>query len=285
MKLNIRQLDNFCLEILDVDLAQIDDATFEALRETWQSNPLLLLRRQSLTETELVALSARFGKLEVIVRKDILSRRQPEVAYISNLRDESGESIGGLGSYDLRWHTDQSYREKPATGAIFLAVEMPEDCGNTWWANTEMAYEALPPETQAQLEGMEGMFKYILYEGDIQDEPDVRDIRNQTPDATHPLVLTNPANGKKSLYLDITQTFGIVGMDPDRGEALLKEVKAHMSRDEFVYKHQWRVGDVMMWDNSRLQHRRDPYDAALPRLAKRTTIFLPPEQFPVPYQP
>lgn len=282
MKLNTRQVGNFCLEILDVDLTQVDDATFAALREVWQQNPLLLLRRQSLTESELVAFSARFGELEVIVRKDILSKRHPEIAYISNLRDESGESIGGLGSYDLRWHTDQSYRVKPATGAVFVAVEMPEESGNTWWANTEMAYGALPPETQAQLEGMEGMFKYILYEGDISDEPDMKEIRELTPDATHPMVLTNPATGRKSLYLDITQTFGISHMDPERGEALLKELKAHMSRDEFVYKHRWRVGDVMMWDNSRLQHRRDPYDAALPRLAKRTTIFLPPEQFPVP---
>ena len=132
---------------------------------------------------------------------------------------------------------------------------------------------------------MEGLFKYILYEGDIKEEPEVKDIRELTPDATHPMVLTNPATGAKSLYLDITQTFGISGMEPARGEALLKELKAHMSRDEFVYKHSWRVGDVMMWDNSRLQHRRDPYDAALPRLAKRTTIFLPPEQFPVPYRP
>lgn len=285
MQLETRQVGNFCLEILNVDLARVDEQTCTAIRETWQRNPLLQLRRQSLTESELVAFSRRFGELEVIVRKDILSRRHPEIAYISNLRDESGRAIGGLGSYDLRWHTDQSYRTKPATGAVFLAVEMPEDAGDTWWANTEMAYARLPPETQAQVEGLEGMFKYVLYEGDITDEPEVQDLRGLTPDAIHPMVLTNPATGKKSLYIDITQTYGIVGMEPERGEALLKELKAHLSREEFIYKHNWRVGDVMMWDNSRLQHRRDPYDAALPRLAKRTTIFLPPDQFPVPYRP
>ncbi|MCZ6473896.1 MAG: TauD/TfdA family dioxygenase [SAR324 cluster bacterium] len=284
MELNMRKLGNFCMEILDLDLTTVDEDTRAAVRRAWQTHPLLLLRRQSLTEGELLDFSRGFGELEVVVREDIHSRRHPEIAYISNLRDEQGRTIGGLGSYDLRWHTDQSYRTKPATGAIFLAVEVPEQGGNTWWANTEMAYDNLPQSLQEELQDCQGMFKYLMYDSDIVEEQEVKDIRGMTPDATHPLVLTHPLSGRKSLYLDITQTFGIVGMPPERSEPLLKELKAIVSKEEFIYSHQWRVGDVMMWDNSRLQHRRDPYDAALPRLAKRTTIFLPPSEFPVPYQ-
>ena len=262
MKLKTRPLEaNFGLEVLDLELATLDDEAGDALRELWQGNPLLLLRRQLLSEIELVDFSARFGKLEIIVRKDIHSVHHPEVVIVSNLRNEAGESIGGLGSYDLRWHTDQSYREKPATGAIFLAVEVPEQGGDTWWANTELAYDALPAGMRDELDHLEGMFKYILYEGDVKDDPKVKDIRELTPDAVHPMVLCHPVTGRKSLYLDVTQTYGIVDMEPARGEALLKELRAHVCRDEFCYRHSWRAGDVMMWDNSRLQHRRDPFDS------------------------
>ena len=283
MKLKTRPLtDGFGLEVLEVDLAQVDDDAFAALRDLWQDNPLLLLRRQSITESELVAFSRRFGELDIVVREDLHSPTHPEVIYVTNMKKENGERLGGLGSYELNWHTDQSYREKPATGSIFFAVEMPEGQAKTSWCSTELAYAALPADLQAELETLKGVTKYRNFERDIKDEAKLKEIHDRTPAVAHPLVLTHPKSGGKSLYVDISKTYEIEGLPPVRGEALLKELKAVMTRPEFVYTHSWRPGDVMMWDNGRLCHRRDPFDATLPRLAKRTTIHMHPGRFPVP---
>ena len=272
----------FGLEVLDVEIDRVDQSTFAALKSLWQENPLLLLRRQVVSETELVDFSRRFGDLEILVREDLLASQHPEIIYVTNLKKEGGERLGGLGSYELNWHTDQSYREKPATGSIFLAVEMPEDQGRTSWCNTQLSYETLPADLQIELQGLRGVTKYTNFERDIKDAATLKQIHDRTPPVAHPLVLTHPRTGAKSLYIDISKTYEIEGLPAQRSEALLKELKGVMTRPEFVFTHHWRPGDVMMWDNSRLCHKREAYDASLPRLAKRTTIFMNPEDFPVP---
>jgi taurine dioxygenase len=283
MKLETRALHpKFGVEVTGVDLTRLDEATHREILRLWQETPLVLIRRQLLSESDLINFSRPFGKLEIIVRKDILSRHNPEVAIVSNLKDESGTPLGGLGSYDLRWHTDQSYRTKPATGAIFYAIEVPPTGGDTSWSNTELAFEALPETLRGELAGYRGQFAYKMYDTDVHADPDVKEIRAQTPDAVHPMVLTHPVRGTRSLYLDPTQTYAIEGLPAERGDALLRELKAHAVRAEFTHTHQWRMGDVMMWDNSRLLHRRDPFDARMPRFMKRTTVFLDPKLFPVP---
>ena len=283
MELNTRPLtDGFGLEVSGLELAELDQDTFEALRGLWRENPLLLLRRQFFTESEMVAFSRRFGELDILVREDLHSPTHPEVIYVTNMKTEDGRPLGGLGSYELNWHTDQSYRERPATGSIFYAVEMPEGQAETSWCNTELSYAVLPADLQEELQGLKGVTKYKNFERDIKDAAKAQEIHDRTPAVAHPMVLAHPRNGRKSLYIDISKTYEIEGLPPQRSEALLKELKAVMTRPEFIYTHNWRPGDVMMWDNSRLCHRRDPYDAALPRLAKRTTIHMSREHFPVP---
>ena len=98
------------------------------------------------------------------------------------------------------------------------------------------------------------------------------------------MVLTQPVSGRKGLYLDPLQTYEIEGMAWPRAERLLDELTAHVTRPEFVFEHKWRRGDIMLWDNCRVLHRREPFDPMAPRLMKRTTIFLPPERYPVPFQ-
>ena len=282
MELNTIPLqDNFGLEILDVDLGQIDEETFAAIHRAWQGEPLLLFRRQFITETELVGFSGRFGRL-FSVPHYMNARRHREVMYVSNMKTEAGERLGSLSSSELNWHSDQSYQREPATGAIFHAVEVPEHEGRTSWCSMQLAYEALPEETRLEIDGLAGISRYNGYERENISEEEKAAMREKYPPVRHPLVLTHPATGRKTLYLDISITSGIVDMAGERARALLKELGAMMIRPEFVYTHTWRPGDVMMWDNGRTLHRRDAFDSALPRLAKRTTIFLPPDQFPVP---
>ena len=132
MQLRTRPLkETFGLEVLDVDLSDLGEATFDAIYKLWQREPLLLFRRQSLSERQQVEYSKRFGDLDVLVRDDMISPKHPEIIYITGLKREDGTPLGGLGTYEIYWHHDQIYRQRPASGSVFYAVEMPENDGRT----------------------------------------------------------------------------------------------------------------------------------------------------------
>jgi len=236
-----------------------------------------------LSEDELVAFSNQFGQAEVIVREDWQSRNRPEVIHISNMKDYFGNSIGGLGAGELDWHTDQSYVISPATGSILYMIEMPKEAPVTFWANLQLAYDALSEEDKALVEGLDVVYDYLVRQSKYDDEPKMSsDLRIATPVVTHPLVNSHPLTGDRSLYLDPTTAAGIRGWDEAAGRELIDRLCAHATRPEFVYAHRWQIGDVVMWDNGFLMHRRDAFDPALSRLLKRTTLRLPPERHIVP---
>lgn len=289
MELETRPLqENFGLEVLNVDLEHMDAETFAAVYKLWQRDPLLLFRRQSVTERRLVDYSKGFGKLERITRDDMYSPTYPEVIYITGMKRPDGRALGGLGVYELHWHHDQIYRLWPATGSIFYATEMPEGAGSTWWCNTALGYASLPDDLKAEIDGKTATAKFghnskRSFQRDFSEDKDrVKVLHDRTPPATHPIVLTHPVTGEKSTFLDPNKTITIEGKSEEETQALLERLFAHIVRDDHIYAHDWRNGDVVMWDNGRLMHRRDGYDPNLPRFAKRTTVFLKPDDFAVP---
>jgi len=261
-----------------------DEETRLALDSALAEHGVLVFRRQALSEAELAAAASRFGALERIVREDWASKYQPEITYISNMRGPDGGAIGGIGQGELAWHTDQSYMARPATGALLYCVETPAGGAPTCWANLEAAYTALDEETKARIDGRRGVFSYAVRvagygEGDrlAADE-----IRRRTPDVTHPLAHTHPETGRKALYLDPGTMAGIEGMDAEEGRALLDRLFAHATEPRFVYRHDWRVGDAVLWDNGFLLHRRDAFDPAQNRWLKRATFRPSPARHIVP---
>ena len=277
--------DSFACEILELRLwEKIDSETVNALRALWAEHGVLIFRRQVLSEGELADFCAHFGPLELTVRRDWASRARPEVGIISNLKDGTGAPIGGLGDGEVLWHSDQSYMLNPATGAGLHAIEITNEGGTTRWANLAKAYEALPERLKNAVEGKQAIFQYAKrlagFSGRDKEIP--MDQRSRTPDVIHPLVHAHPVTGRKSLYLDPTCTIGIVGMDDAAGNALLDELAEFATQPEFVYQHQWRVGDLVLWDNGFLMHQRDPFPQTEKRLMKRTTMFLPRDQHMVP---
>lgn len=288
MPLTTRPLTpSFGLEVFDVDLRNPTTALMAEIDALWVEHPVLLIRDQLLDEAQQIAFSQALGPTNIHVRTDIRSRAHPEVVLVSNLRLENGDNIGALASGEAAWHTDSCYKPKPDTGSILYAVEVPPGEGSTAWANTQLAYAALSDDMKAQVDGLRGEYAYNIFDVDITGDDDVKDIRAKTPDVVHPLVLTQPSPeggvGRKGLYFDPLQTYGVEGMDPTEGKALLAELAAHITQPQFVYAHNWRRGDVVFWDNCRVLHRREPFDPMVPRLLKRTTIFLPPDRYPVPF--
>ncbi len=276
--------DTFAHQVLDLNLwKDLDERTLNRLRIAWRRHGVLLFRRQSLSESELVSFFSHFGKSEVIVRTDWQSRNRDEVIHISNMKDASGRSIGGLGSGELDWHTDQSYMTHPATGALLYMVEMPNEGGTTYWANLQQAYDALNEETRSQIADLEAIYDYAKRQSSYDDEaPLSASLRRKTPPVLHPLVCINPQTRRQSLYIDPSTTVGISGVSAKKGAALLAQLSAHATQPCFVYTHHWQIGDVVMWDNGQVLHRRDHFGEATPRWLKRLTCQLSPEHHLIP---
>jgi taurine dioxygenase len=286
MPIEIQALDeSFACEVVGLRLWEPhDDRTVDRLRQLWAHHPVLVVRRQALSEWELAEFSAFFGPLERVVRTEWASPVVPEVGLISNLKDGQANPIGGLGDGELQWHSDQSYMMNPATGAALYAVELPPEGGRTSWVDLAAAYAALPDRLKRLVEDRRAMFSYVKRLAGYQgvDRTISAEASRKTPTVLHPLVHTHPVTGRKALYLDSTTTVGIEGVDVATGSALLDEIYAYATQPEFVYRHDWQVGDVVMWDNGSTMHRREPFDPKARRLMKRTTIFLSRERHIVP---
>ena len=256
---------------------KLDEATVAELRDLYAQYGVLVFRRQALSEAELAAFCALFGPLERTVRSDWALPTTPEVTVISNLKDGLGRPIGGLGDGELQWHSDQSYMIRPATGAALYALELPAAGGETFWVDLRAAYARMPRRWRAHIAGKRGIFDYakrLAGYGREKDRQISDEARRLTPAVTHALIRAHPETGARSLYLDSTTTIGIDAMDTTSGLALLEEVYAIATRDEFVYAHQWQVGDLVLWDNGFTMHRRAPFDPTGRRLMKRVTMSL-----------
>jgi alpha-ketoglutarate-dependent taurine dioxygenase len=279
MTFNVHQIaGGFASEITGLRLWEpLEPGDLERLRLLFAENGLLVFRRQSLSEDEYANFCALFGSLERTVRTDWASRMRPEIGLITNLKDGNGNALGGLGDGEVEWHSDQAYMANPATGAALYAVEIANEGGRTYWADLVAAYAALPERLKRAVEGKNAIFRYQkrlnMFKGADQKLPE--ESKNRTPDVIHPLVHTHPLTGKKALYLDPTTSIGIVGMAETDANALLDELAEFAVRPQFVYAHNWQVGDTLLWSNGFLLHRRDPFPATERRLMKRATMHLP----------
>ena len=262
------------------DLAQdIDDATFLEIQRAFHDNIVVVFRGQDLSNERHIEFSRWFGELEIHIVKKYLLPGFREILLISNIRDEQGEHIG-LADAGFTWHTDTSYRRRPSRCSLLYAKEVPErdgvPLGDTVFANTIAAYEALPESMKERLAGLRAIHRYSARRR-VADSPRPKLTQGQieeTPDIAHPIVRTHPYTGRKSLYVTAGECVGIEGMSDDEAIDLIAEFDAHCVQPEFLYRHKWRVGDLLMWDNASAMHLAI-CDYALPerRLMHRTTVI------------
>jgi taurine dioxygenase len=290
MKLDTRPLHpRFGAEVIGLRIDRIlDDAeTLDALHRLWQEAAVLVFRRQSLTEDELVRFSSSFGECEVVSRKDILSPYTPEVIYFSTLRYADGRTVGGFaGGEEVDWHSDQTFRPFPSTGAMIYGVEVPRDGGAMHWANQYMAWDLLPAEVREAIDGRTGIYRYakrleIMNMTELRDK--IEEMKQAFPEVRHPVVLTHPRTGRKALYADPTTLVEIEGLGAQDNARILPQLFAAGGDASTVCSHTVANGDVLMWDNGCLMHRRDPVSIEQPRLMKRTTFRVPATEHCVPH--
>ena len=265
-------------EIGGVDLTRLDERKFTAVRAAWLEHLVLRFRDQSLSDPQLKAFSARFGELDPPgpnpYGKPFLPDH-PEMNVISNIKVD-GMPIGGLGDGEAIWHADMTYVEQPPMAAILHALQVPASGGDTYWANMYLAYETLPDVLKERIADRRAVHDATYNSAGLRRKgyAEVTDAR-KAPGARHPLVRVHPETGRKTLFLGRRRNSYIEGLELAESERLLDELWAHATQPRFTFRQQWRVGDVILWDNRCTLHRRDAFDPSALRLLHRTQIKAP----------
>ena len=219
-----------------------------------------------LSDDEFVAFMSRMGQIENARKLSPLSSRI-EVMIISNIR-QNGQLVGALPDGELSFHFDRVHQKKPTRATVLHAIEIPDKGGDTCFANMYAAYETLPAKIKEKIDGRLALNTYEYG----ATSANVKKIDEDAPTAIHPVVRTIPETGRKSLFVSRLMTDKIIGMPPDESRELLNLISDHCERPEFIYQHQWKVGDILMWDNRCSTHARMDFDSSQRRLMKRIAL-------------
>ena len=279
MSLTTRTLHpEFGVEIVDLDVARVDDATFREVVAAFEEHSVLLFRGQSLTDDQQIAFSHRFGPLETTIRSIASRTGTPiHIANLSNVDAEdrlipAGDKRNLYNAGNQMWHTDSSFKRVPAHASLLSAREIPPVGGETQFASMRVGYARLPADLQRFLDGTVAIHSFVYSRGLVDDALMPPDHAAQVPPVRQALVRANPVNGRKAFYVG-SHACEIVGMPTAEARALLRELRETATRPELVYTHRWRVGDLVMWDNRCMLHRGRPWDESrYRRVMHRTTV-------------
>jgi taurine dioxygenase len=261
-------------EVCGLDLSKpLEAATIAALRTVWLDRALLVFRGQKLTQEDLVRFTRYFGEVgergrSVDVYPSGLGRVLPEIMLISNIR-ENGKPIGALPDGELSFHHDMIQTAVPHMASVLYSVEVPSSGGDTCFAAGHAAYDTLDPKIKTGLEGKR-VFNHYQYgttrRGDKSGGFDAID------QSLHPAFRTHEETGRKAIYVNRLMSMKVEGLDDRESEALLNAVFDHAEKAEFVYRHQWKVGDLLIWDNRNSMHARTDFPSEQRRLLWRTQV-------------
>ena len=266
----------FGAQIEGLDLALLDDTSFERLYAAWLKYHVLVLRNQTINDAQFEAFSARLGTLDPPPNQGAGRKSPPgfpNLYVISNKKDGSGEPIGALGDGEATWHTDMSYLEDPPAASMLISRILPAWGGDTYICSMPGALASLPGTLRARLAQVQ-----IKHDGTYDSGGNIRKgmAHNDDPatsaGALHPAIITHPESGVQSLYLGRRRNAYVAGLPLKESEALLDELWTYAALPENLYRHQWRVGDVVLWDNRTTMHRRDAFDPASERTMHRSQI-------------
>jgi taurine dioxygenase len=278
MAVSIKDLDApLGAQIGGIDLAErLTGADLEAIEEAWQTRLLIVARGQRLSDPQLLAFSRQFGELDPPGPNpygEPFNKEFPEINVISNVV-ANGKPIGNLGAGEAVWHADMTYIDVPPKAAVLYSLEVPHNGGgNTYFADMFAAYEALPAALKAAIEGKIAVHDASRNSAGMlrKGYKEVTDVR-ETVGARHPLVRADGMTGRKALFLGRRPNSYIVGMEVAASESLLDALWLHATQPRFAMCHEWQVGDLLMWNNLSVLHRRDPFDTDARRVMHRTQI-------------
>lgn len=263
-------------EVLGLDLSQpLDDHDFATLVQAHLTHHVLVLRDQRITPQQHIDFSRRFGPLQKHVLHQFALADHPDILIVSNII-ENGQPIG-LGDAGAYWHSDLSYKERPSLGSFLHAQELPEEGGDTLFANMHRAWDTLPAPLRRAVQGRRAEHTYLAHYADLQKRspwrPDLTPAQlAQLAPVSHPIVRTHPQTGRQALFVSEHFTTRIVGLPDDESRELLQQLFDHSVRPEHIYRHRWAPHDLVFWDNRSLMHLAGGTPNHLRRKMYRTTI-------------
>jgi taurine dioxygenase len=256
--MDIRPHGQVGAEILGVDLGNLAEADLAGIRAAFADHGVVFFRDQTIDEAAHIAFARRLGTIN-INRFFAAHPRYPEIALVLKEPDQTTNIGGG-------WHTDHSYDAEPALGSVLVARELPPQGGATAFASMYAAYDALPDDLRARVDGARAVHSARHVFGSrnsayaaLREEGDDGRIGNATAadvldDVTHPVVITHPLSGKRALYVNPAFTTAIVGLDADESRALLDALYAHALDPRVQEVFHWQPGSVALWDNRSTWH-------------------------------
>jgi alpha-ketoglutarate-dependent taurine dioxygenase len=262
------------VEAVGINLdSELSAAEIAALRQQWLESTVLVIRRQALTAEGLLRATQWFGKPICYTRAENALPGYPSILVLSNIKKD-GKPIGTpvSGRY---WHTDGHYLPIPPAASILYGVEVPKQGGDTWFANCQAAYDALPLGTRQRIDGLQVIISQaqarpIHYP---QGKPATVDQVARWRDTAQPFVRTHPETGRRSLYIGAGVPWRVAGMPDEDSAPLVTSLQEFATSEPFVYRHKWCPGDFVLMDNRSSIHRGTAYDTENSRrLLYRTTM-------------
>lgn len=283
MKVN-EQIKNLMVEIIPTghslgaevrcgDLRNVSEEVKKQLRKAWHDHLVLLFRGQSFSTQDLINFAKIFGNIALAAPDSEMPvgqkpRFNPNISVVSNVI-ENNAPLGSLGDGEVVWHTDHSYHERPLTASVLSAVEVPPVGGRTGFINMYQALETLPTSIREKIKGLT-----IKSDSTYNSAGQIRrgmkpvvDVR-KSPGASHPVVRTHPETNYNALYLGRRPNAYVNGLDVDESERLLNFLWGHATSQK-PWFNEWEVGDVVIWDNRCVMHRREPFEASFRRIMYR----------------
>ena len=276
MKL-INSLKSLGGEIVDLDISKkLTQDQINFINESWDERLVLVFKKQNLDDHKLINFSKYFGELDPPGPNPYgmtFLPEFPEINVISNVKNEQGTPIGNLGDGEAVWHADMTYLKLPPKAGILYALEVPENQGNTHFANMALAYSELPNKLKEKINDT-----ILIHDSAHNSAGMLRkgysevDNPSETPGARHPMVITDKNTNKKLLFLGRRPHAYIIGLELEESENLLNEIWEHATQEKFTWTQKWEKGDLLMWKNLNVLHKRDAFDPNTRRVMHRTQI-------------
>jgi len=263
----------------DIDLSKpLKPEVILHIKDLMRDHHVMVFKNQRLTDEEYKNFVTYFGTIfqpppDIPVLGSKADGTVPDIVPVANMAG------GVLGNDELQLHIDHLWCPQPSKWSFLYAIQLPDEGGDTHWANLAQAYNELDDATKEEIKDLQLItYNDWLYRSDTSTPTKLpRSYRDMSkppvgPGFPHPLVRTHPESGKKSLFLSYATEVEVVGWPEDKGKELIQRLRAHLIQEHLRYKHKWSVGDVVFWDNQITAHYRTPWDPSKQRLLKRISL-------------
>jgi taurine dioxygenase len=259
MKINRPSLESIGAEILDINVVSVTEAEVKTIKQLVYQHKLVVFRNQNLNENQYLEFASKIGTPQIYPQDNYHHPDYPEIFVSSNVpKDGKKFGVRGTGRY---WHTDCAFLDEPLPFTMLYPQILPDSTRETYYIDMQQVFQKLPENLRICVDGKymvhEGKWRYKLQEWDIDKAiiDIMSDFEKQFPPVKHPAIITHPVTRERILYMSQGFTTSILGFDYETNQKLLRELFSFIERDENIYTHVWKDGDILLWENRTLNHK------------------------------